>query len=55
MIRISKEIGIDEKDLIIIVNLYWRQTTVLNTDGETTDLRNSTKNETKMYSFTHLV
>jgi hypothetical protein len=37
MIKILAEIGIDEKDLGIIANLYWRQTAVLKMKGETTD------------------
>jgi len=37
MIRILEEIGIDEKDLRIYANLYWRQTAVLKIEGETID------------------
>jgi len=36
-IRILEEIGIDEKYLRIIANLYWRRTAVHKTEGETTD------------------
>ncbi|KAF0754267.1 Retrovirus-related Pol polyprotein from type-2 retrotransposable element R2DM [Aphis craccivora] len=37
MIEILDEIGIDEKYLRIIANLYWNQTAVLKMEGETTD------------------
>jgi len=37
MIRILEEIGIDEKYLRIIANLYWRQTAALKMEGKTTD------------------
>lgn len=36
-IRILEEIGMDEKNLRIIANLYWRQTVVLKMEGKTTD------------------
>lgn len=37
MIEVLKKIGISEKDLQIIVNLYWNQTAVLRVDGEYTE------------------
>lgn len=37
MVEVLKKIGISEKDLQIIVNLYWNQTAVLRVDGEHTE------------------
>lgn len=35
--KILKKAGIDRKNLIIIMNLYWRQKTVMRVDGENTE------------------
>uniref|UniRef100_A0A8D8S118 Craniofacial development protein 2 n=1 Tax=Cacopsylla melanoneura TaxID=428564 RepID=A0A8D8S118_9HEMI len=37
MVEVLKKIGISERDIQIIVNLYWNQTAVLRVDGEHTE------------------
>lgn len=37
MVEILKDLGLDDKDLRIIVNLYWNQSACVNVEGERTD------------------